>query len=329
VRLGVAVRRASVVLALSLGGLLAPATAATTAACAAAGDGPHAALVVDTGDRVETYCVALDAPSVSGIRLIELAAGQHGLEYALGFGGGAVCRLAGVGVDGGDCFAAFPDFWGYWHGDGRGGWTWAPTGAASYGVADGAVEGWSWGSGDSPATHASPPPTTIADVCGVVDDPSPPPGGGDGGSGGTGGGGGPGGDGQGGGGSQGTQPGGAGGGGATGGGATGGGATGGGPGSSDPGAVDQPAGGDLSTGAGADPSSGPTGDAPVLASGATGAGGAAAAPTGSGEDAVRAAAADDGSGSAPLPGVAGAIVVISALAIGGWWRLRRGPGGTR
>jgi hypothetical protein len=311
------IRRWSILLALAFTGVVAPSAVAAEGACAAAGEAPRAALVVDTGAGVVTYCVVLDDRTVSGTHLIELAGEQHGLDHAFGFGGGAVCRLAGVGVEGGDCFGAFPDFWGYWHGDGNGGWTWAPTGASSHEVADGAVEGWSWGSGDSPDTHAAPPATTVEDVCGAVDEPAPPPD--DGGSGGgTGGGSDDG---------QSAQPGGTGGG------------TGGAPGGStdDPGpsdgaAVDTPGAGggdDPSAIAGTGASTGPTGDGPGLVSGGTGIGGAAAAPTGSDEDDVRAAAADGGRGAVPGPGVAGAIVVIAALAIGGWRRMHRRSGGAR
>ena len=169
----------------------APAAVGSASVCAAAATGsPHAALVVDTGARVSTYCVALDGGSVSGIRLIELASEQHGLGYRLGFGGQAVCQLEGVGPTGSDCFADFPDFWGYWHGT-SGGWTWASSGAGSATVEDGDVEGWWWGSGDSGTTHPAPPATSIDDVCVADEDPATPPGddggGGDGGGGGSGG----------------------------------------------------------------------------------------------------------------------------------------------
>jgi hypothetical protein len=119
-------------------------------------------------------CIALDAASVSGIHLIELAGRQHGLHYSLGFGGQAVCSLAGVGVTGGDCFAEYPEFWAYWHGDWHGGWSWASSGAGSARVRNGGVEGWVWGVGDSAATHDRPPPTRIDDVCSTRE-PSPSP----------------------------------------------------------------------------------------------------------------------------------------------------------
>jgi hypothetical protein len=141
-----------------------PAVTAAAPACAAA-TGPHAGLVIDTGTGAHSFCVALDAASVSGIHLIELAGAQDQLAYGFGSGGQAVCRLAGVGPQGDDCFADYPDYWGYWHGDGRGGWAWSSSGAASAQVGDGALDAWVWGSGDSGATHPKPPSLGIDDVC--------------------------------------------------------------------------------------------------------------------------------------------------------------------
>ena len=141
-----------------------PAVTGAAPACAAA-TGPHAALVIETGSRDLRLCVALDAPSVSGAHLIELAAEQQHLLYAFGSGGQAVCRLGGVGPQGDDCFADYPDFWGYWRDDGHGSWTWSSTGAASTTVGDGDLEGWVWGSGDTGSTHARPPTVSIAGVC--------------------------------------------------------------------------------------------------------------------------------------------------------------------
>ncbi len=131
-----------------------------------------AALVVDTGERVLRLCVALPRASVTGIDLIELAAEQHGLAYSLGYGGQAVCSLAGVGPEGADCFAEYPRFWGYWRGDGEGGWTWSSVGAASTTVEAGDVEGWSWGEGDDGTSHPRPPATRYEQVCA---EPSPSP----------------------------------------------------------------------------------------------------------------------------------------------------------
>jgi hypothetical protein len=157
-----------------LGPTVVPAALGAAASCAAAADGPHAGLVVDTGGRTTTYCVALDADRVSGIHLIELAASQYGLQYRLGFGGKAVCQLDGVGPNGDDCFAQSPSFWGYWHGDGGNGWDWASQGAGSSSVADGGMDGWSWGTGMNGATHPPPPALGFDDVC-TPHPPSPSP----------------------------------------------------------------------------------------------------------------------------------------------------------
>ncbi len=111
------------------GGVGVPAAIGGAPACAAT-TGPHAGLVVVTDSGTDTFCVALADTEVSGLELIELAHAQGGLPYRFGNGGLAVCQLEGVGPSSGsDCFADYPDFWGYWHGDGAGGWTWASTGA--------------------------------------------------------------------------------------------------------------------------------------------------------------------------------------------------------
>lgn len=132
-------------------------------ACAA--EGSRAVLVVDTGESEHRMCVELPRQEVSGTDLIVLAGEQHGLSYRFGYGGGAVCMLAGVGTSDDDCFEEYPEFWGYWRGDGSGGWQWSSTGAGSTRVSDGDVEGWSWGSGNDGASHPAPPPTTFSSVC--------------------------------------------------------------------------------------------------------------------------------------------------------------------
>lgn len=136
---------------------------------ACASEGPRAVLVVDTEEPggQHRFCVSLPDDSVSGIELIELAGEQHGLEYRLGFGGEAVCMLAGVGTEGDDCFAEYPEFWGYWRGNGAGGWSWSGTGAGSTTVEEGDVEGWSWGSGNDGSSHPQPPVTEFSEVCPV------------------------------------------------------------------------------------------------------------------------------------------------------------------
>lgn len=141
------------------------ATPIVGASAACAGSGERAALVVDTGSGAFTYCVELTDDSVSGLELIELANDQHGLQYRFGDGGQAVCMLANVGAEGDDCFGEYPDFWGYWRGDGNGGWTWSSVGAGSTLVRDGDIQGWAWGSGQDGTTHPKPPATDYEDVC--------------------------------------------------------------------------------------------------------------------------------------------------------------------
>lgn len=151
--------------------------AATGPVACAAEEGPRAALVVDTGGSVYRLCVRLDASRVSGLHLIELASSQYGLTYRFGEGGQAVCMLANVGATGDDCFGQHPYFWGFWIGNGSGGWAWSGSGAGSVGVSDGGIHGWSWATGDGPATHRPPPRTTHASVCPAPQppDPSRPP----------------------------------------------------------------------------------------------------------------------------------------------------------
>lgn len=156
--------------------LLSVVPALTTFSTACAGPGPDATLVVDTGSEEELLCVALDSESVSGIRLIELASQQHGISYSLGYGGQAVCMLAGVGSDEDECFEGGQPFWGYWRASGSS-WTWSGTGAGGTVVEDGDVEGWSWGTGNDGGSHQQPPMIGHEAVCGPEETEAPGPGG--------------------------------------------------------------------------------------------------------------------------------------------------------
>jgi hypothetical protein len=149
--------------------------AATGAGVACAATTPHAGLVIDTGSRTLELCVELDAARVSGLHLVELAGDQYGLQYGFGLGGQGMCRLDGTGPTGDDCFADYPDFWGFWKGDGSGAWTWAPTGPASSTVGNGELDGWVWGAGDTGNTHAKPPAVSIDAVCPPEASPTPAP----------------------------------------------------------------------------------------------------------------------------------------------------------
>lgn len=159
----------SVVALALVAGAMVP-VAAPAPACA--GESPRAVLVIDTSETVVRYCVVLPDDTVSGMELIQLAGQQHGLSYRLGFGGKAVCMLAGVGARGNDCFESYPDFWAYWRADASGQWAWSSSGAAIASVGDGDVDGWSWGSGDGPEAHRSPPPTPFESVCKAAPSPA-------------------------------------------------------------------------------------------------------------------------------------------------------------
>jgi hypothetical protein len=139
------------VVLMALPGAATPAPAAET--------GQRAALIVEVGQAVRRLCVGLGRPAVSGKELVEAS----GLEQR--WDGGALCRLAGTGPAGGDCFAQYPRFWGYWIGDGRGGWTWSGAGAATSTVRDGSLEAWVWSAGPDESSHRRPPALTFADVC--------------------------------------------------------------------------------------------------------------------------------------------------------------------
>lgn len=143
---------------------------AAGAACASTAN--SAALVVDTGGSVITYCVEIPSGGTDGIGLIKLASQQYSLSYNLGYGGQAVCQLNGVGASGGgDCLETEkPYFWGYWIGNGGGGWNWSSVGAGSTSVDPGDIQGWSWGKGTDSSSHPSPPSLEYEDVCKIKDD---------------------------------------------------------------------------------------------------------------------------------------------------------------
>lgn len=149
-------------------GALGPVALAPGPACAA-NSASSAALVVDTGGSVQEYCVEISG-TVSGLELIKLANKQYGLDYAFGYGGQAVCRLAGTGSSSNDCLEDDkPYFWGYWRGTGGGGWSWSNSGAGNTSVGPGDVEGWAWGTGMNGGSHPQPPNTDYEDVCTIKD----------------------------------------------------------------------------------------------------------------------------------------------------------------
>lgn len=161
-------------------GALAPAVVPASSACAAEAE-PRAALIVDTGrGKPLEMCVALGEPKVTGIELIELASDQYDLQYRLGYGGRGVCQLANVPKEtpSEECFEDRDSFWGYWRGDGSGGWEWSGSGGGGTVVEDGDVEGWAYGTGRDGDTHQEPGPRSNGDpytfesVCLPIDEPA-------------------------------------------------------------------------------------------------------------------------------------------------------------
>lgn len=116
--------------------------------------------------RVETYCLAVGDPGISGFELLTRA-GLIPTTQSSGLGA-AVCRLAEVGCPADDCFCACrggPEctYWSYWHlQDGT--WRYAAAGADRYQVQPGSVDGWVWGRGAEGQAPA-PPALSLAEIC--------------------------------------------------------------------------------------------------------------------------------------------------------------------
>jgi hypothetical protein len=134
----------------------------------ASAQGPNqVAIVVQYGSgEVSTYCVSFDSPTISGLEALQ----QAGIKvvYEGGALGARVCKIGPVGCDlPGNCFCQCKGteclYWSYWHlADGA--WQYAIVGAASYQVAPGSVEGWSWGIG-TPNQAPQPPVMSFAAIC--------------------------------------------------------------------------------------------------------------------------------------------------------------------
>ncbi|NJN66818.1 MAG: hypothetical protein HC884_08920 [Chloroflexaceae bacterium] len=126
----------------------------------------YAGLVVAYGDgTVDTVCVDLGADGVArGIEVLQ----DSGLHLEAAFGGEIVCQIGVVGCPGNDCWCAYPGaYWAYYHLDEAGAaWEFSGSGAASYQVAPGAVEGWRWG------TESDLPVIPFDDICDVDSSPA-------------------------------------------------------------------------------------------------------------------------------------------------------------
>jgi hypothetical protein len=156
-------RRQSILLLL-LVGILLPLGKAPAAPAGA----HHAGVVVRGGDgQVHTACVSFDESSISGLALLERAGLDVNVQVSSG--GATVCSIAGQGCHfpsqacfcqcqgGGPC-----RYWSYWHLVG-GVWQYAATGAASYQVQPGGVDGWIWGG--SSGGDDRPPVVSFDNIC--------------------------------------------------------------------------------------------------------------------------------------------------------------------
>ncbi len=138
-----------------------PAPAAPNRAAPDALDPPpnRAALVVQFGDgTLASECVAFAEEQVSGAAL--LTRSQFAVAVVEDNLGAFVCQIEDEGCPADDCLCALPLSWAYWLGSSTapGTWQFAPVGASTRVVRDGAVDGWVWGDG-------APPALSFADVC--------------------------------------------------------------------------------------------------------------------------------------------------------------------
>ena len=110
----------------------------------------RAALIVTMADGSSLLrCVEFDGQSISGFDLLS----ESGLKLETAIDplrGMAVCGIEDEGCQSNNCFCDMPNYWSYWHSQ-EGVWSYAGSGAGTYAVNDGAVEGWRWGDGLEPA----------------------------------------------------------------------------------------------------------------------------------------------------------------------------------
>jgi len=156
-----------VVLALTLGAVLALVAAPPQGQPASASAPHRAAVVVDLGDgRVKVGCVSFTEDHISGLEALDRAS-MAPVAQTFGGQGSAVCALCGKGCTAGStCLTCkAPNYWAYFHGG-----TYSSGGAGQTQVRDGDIEGWKWGKGERPAN------VPFDQVCPVSAGPSPTPG---------------------------------------------------------------------------------------------------------------------------------------------------------
>jgi hypothetical protein len=134
-------------------------------ACAAGAH--HAALIIDTGDRVVRRCVAFDEDSLTGEEVLDRA--DVDAVYSNKYSEAFVCSLLGVGNDQAHCPNSDPNKnWVYWQArSGSSVYTRPSQGASNTTVRDGDVEAWHW-------TTGVPPYSSVNDVCPIATSPTTP-----------------------------------------------------------------------------------------------------------------------------------------------------------
>jgi hypothetical protein len=120
--------------------------------------GHRAGLAVFFGDgSVYTACVSFNGSSLSGTELLK----QSGVPFTSATDpnqGSAVCSIDAIGCPPNDCFCSMPNYWSFWQ-PGENGWVYSVAGADQSQVENGAVQAWSWGSGNPP------PQITFKNIC--------------------------------------------------------------------------------------------------------------------------------------------------------------------
>ena len=118
----------------------------------------RAGLVVFFDDSsLDTGCISFTESTITGLDLLE----RSGLAVETATNpnqGTAVCKIGEVGDASSDCFGSMPNYWSYWQ-LGPNGWDYAVTGADQSQVMAGAVNAWSWGTGNPP------PVLTFQNLC--------------------------------------------------------------------------------------------------------------------------------------------------------------------
>lgn len=129
----------------------------------AQGASHRAGLVIRFGDgSVITRCVSFSEPRITGLELLWRAGLSLRVDTSSSIGAG-VCKINHQGCDvGKSCFCQCEGstcaYWQYFHLQ-DGSWKYSNLGASAYQIADGAVEGWSWGD------KIAPPVMTLDQIC--------------------------------------------------------------------------------------------------------------------------------------------------------------------